>query len=66
MQCGWCVADTLVMKIVCIHVDFFSVFFRFSPNVMEDEGIFAKLRSQPGTQCRPFTGSYHGFLLVIA
>ena len=40
------VADALVMEVVCILVDCLSVFAQFLPNVIEDEGIFAKRRSQ--------------------
>jgi len=40
------------MKVVCVHGASLSAFARFSLNIIEDEGIFAKLRSQPSTQAQ--------------
>jgi len=38
-----------------------SVFLRFSPNIIENAGSSAKLRSQPSTLCRAFTGTARKF-----
>ena len=47
------------MKVVCVHSDSSSAFARFFLILIEDEGIFAKLRSHtPSQGCSSGSGHY--------